>query len=143
MIPKGYTNSDFQSDLDFRKSTSGYVFTLGGGAISWKSVKQSHITNSTIEDEYVATCEATKEVVWLKKFLSDLDIMRMKQVPITLFCDNSGVVAQSKYPRNHKKGKHIERKYHIIRDIGARGDVVVAKIDSANNLANPFTKALP
>ena len=50
---------------------------------------------------------------------------------------------QSKDPRNHKKGKHIERKYHIIRDIVAGGDVVVAKIDSANNLANPFTKALP
>ena len=69
--------------------------------------------------------------------------MRMEQVPITLFCDNSGAVAQSKDPRNHKKGKHIERKYHIIRDIVARGDVVVAKIESANNLTDPFTKALP
>ena len=71
-----------------------------------------------------------------------LGAMRMEQVPITLFCDNSGAVAQSKDPRNHKKGKHIERKYHIIRDIVARGDEVVAKIDSANNLADPFTKAL-
>ena len=69
--------------------------------------------------------------------------MRMKQVSITLFCDNSGVVAQSKDPRNHKKGKHIERKYHIIRDIVTCGDVVVAKIENANNLAAPFTKALP
>ena len=69
--------------------------------------------------------------------------MRMEQVLITLFCDNSGAVAQSKDPRNHKKGKYIERKYHIIQDIIARGDVVVAKIDSANNLADSFTKALP
>ena len=68
--------------------------------------------------------------------------MRLEQVPITLFCNNSGTVAQSKDPRNHKKGKHIERKYHIIRDIIARGDVVVAKIESANNLADPFTKSL-
>ena len=60
-----------------------------------------------------------------------------------MFCDNSGAVAQSKDPRNHKKEKHIERKYHIIKDIIARGDVVVAKIESANNLADPFTKALP
>ena len=67
----------------------------------------------------------------------------MEQVPITLFCNNSGAIAQSKDPRNHKNGKHIERKYHIIRDIVARGDVVVAKIESANNLADPFTKALP
>ena len=69
--------------------------------------------------------------------------MRMEHIPITFFCDNSRVVAQSKDLRNHKKGKHIERKYHIIRDIVARGDVIVAKIDSANNLANPFTKTLP
>ena len=69
--------------------------------------------------------------------------MRVEQVLITLFCDNTGSVAQSKDPRNHKKGKHIERKYHIIRDFVARGDVVVAKIDSASNLANPFTKTLP
>ena len=60
-----------------------------------------------------------------------------------MFCDNSGAVAQSKDPRNHKKGKYIEKKYHIIRDIVAQGDVVVAKIDSANNLVGPFTKALP
>ena len=67
----------------------------------------------------------------------------MEQVPITLFCNNSGVVAQSKDPRNHKKGKHIERKYHFIRDIVTRGDIVVAKIESANNLADPFIKVLP
>ena len=96
-----------------------------------------------MEAKYVAACEEIKEAVWLKKFLSDLGVVRMEQVPITLFCDNSGVVTQSKDPRNHKKGKHIERKCHIIWDIVARGDVVVAKIDSANNLANPFTKALP
>ena len=69
--------------------------------------------------------------------------MRMEQVPITLFCNNSGAVAQSKGPRNHKKWKHIERKCHIIRDIVARGDVVVvAKIDGASNIVDPFTKAL-
>ena len=82
-----------------------------------------------MEVEYVAACEAAKEVVQLKKFLSDLGVMRMEHVPITFFCDNSGAVAQSKDPRNHKKGKHIERKYHIIRDIVTQGDVVVAKIE--------------
>ena len=143
LIPISYTDSYFQSDLDFRKSTSGCVFTLGGGAITWRSVKQSCIADSTTEAEYIATCEVAKEAVWLKKFLSDLGAVRMEQVPITFFCDNSGVVAQSKDPRNHKKGKHTERKYQIIRDIVACGDVVVAKIESANNLADPFTKALP
>ena len=104
---------NFQSNLDFKKSTSGCVFTLGGGAISWKSVKQSCIADSTMEAKYVATGEAAKEA-WLKKFLFDLGVVRMEQLHITLFCNNSGVVAQSKDPRNHKKGKHMERKYHII-----------------------------
>ena len=81
LIPIG-TDSDFQSDLDFKKSTSSCVFTLGGGTISWKSVKQSCIVDSTMEAEYVAACEAAKEVVWLKKFLFDLGVMRMEQVPI-------------------------------------------------------------
>ena len=115
---------------------------MGCGAISW-STKQSCIADSTMEAEYVATCEAVKKAVWLKKFLSDLGVMRIEQVPITLFCDNSRAVAQSKDPRNHKKRKYMERKYHIIRDIVARGDVVVAKSDSANNLADLFTKTLP
>ena len=70
-----------------------------------------------MEAEYIAAYEAAKEVVWLKKFLFDLGVVRIEQVPITLFCDNSGVVAQSKDSRNHKKGKHIKRNYHIIRDI--------------------------
>ena len=116
---------------------------MRGGAITWRSVKQSCIADSTMEAEYVAACEVAKEAVWLKEFLSDLGVVRIEQIPITLFCNNSGAVAQSKDPRNHKKGKHIERKYHIIRDIIARGDVVAAKIESANNLADLFTKALP
>ena len=62
-----------------------------------------------MEAEYVAACEAAKEAVWLKKFLYDLGVMRMEQVPITLFCDNSGAVSQSKDPQNHKKRKHIEK----------------------------------
>ena len=79
------------------------MFTLGGGAISWRSVKQSCIANSIMISEYVATCEVAKEAVWFKKFLSDLGVVRMEQVIITLFCDNSRMVAQSKDLKNHKK----------------------------------------
>ena len=79
------------------------MFTLRGGAINWRSVKQSCIADATMEVEYVAACETAKDAVWLKKFLSNLGVVRMEQVPITLFCDNNGAVAQSKDPRNHKK----------------------------------------
>ena len=61
---------------------------------------------------------------------------------VTLYCDNSGVVANSKKPRSHKRGKHIERKYHLIWEIVSRGDVKVSQIVSDDNVANPFTKGL-
>ena len=111
----GYTNLDFQGDIDSRKSTSRYVFTLNDGAICWRSVKQTCVADSTTEAEYVATSEAAKEAV--KKFLLDLQVIPSADRPITLYYDNSGAVAQSKELRYHKKQKHIERKYHLIRDI--------------------------
>ena len=121
----GYTDSDFQTDRDSRRSTSGSVFTLNGGSVVWRSIKQSCIADSTIEAEYVAACEAAKEAVWLRKFLRDLEVVPDSEQPIALYCDNSGAVANSKEPRSHKRSKHIERKYHLIRDIVARGDVEV------------------
>ena len=139
----GYIDSDFQGDIDSRNPTYVYVFTLNGGAICWRSVKQTCVADSTTEVEYVAASEAAKEVVWLKKFLLDLQVIPSADRPITLYCDNSGAVAQSKEPRYHKKQKHIERKYHLIRDIIERGDTMVTKIASEENLAGPFTKTLP
>ena len=95
-----------------------------------------------MEVEYIAASEAAKEAVWLKNFLSDLEVVPDMDKPITLYCDNSGAVANSKEPRSHKRGKHIERKYHLIREIVNRGDVTVTKIPTLENLADPFTKTL-
>ena len=91
----------------------------------------------------MAASEVAKKAVWLRNFLLDLGVVPSMQLPITLYCDNSGAIANSKEPRTHKKGKHIERKYHLIRDIMQRGDVVVTKIASADKLADPFTNTLP
>ena len=85
----GYTDSDFQGDRDSRKSTSGSVFTLGGAAVVWRSVKQSNIADSTIEVEYIAASEAAKEAVWLKNFLSDMEVVPNIENPNTLYCDNN------------------------------------------------------
>ena len=115
------------------------VFTLGGGAIVWRSIKQSCVVDSTMEPEYVAACEAAKEAVWLQKFFTDLEVVPDMDNSLTLYCDNSGAVANSKEPRSHKRSKHIERKNHVIRDIMQRGDATVLKIPSARNLVDPFT----
>ena len=141
--PIGYTDSDFISDKDSRNSKSGSVFTLGGGAVVWRSVKQSSIADSTMEAEYIAACEAAQEAVWLKKFITDLEVVPNMDKPIVLYCDNSGAVENSKELRSHKRGKHIERKYHLIREIVHRGDMAVMKIASQDNLVDPFTKTLP
>ena len=141
--PIGYTDSDFQLDKDNRKSTSGSIFTLGGEAVVWRSIKQSSSADSTREVKYIAAYEAAKESVWLKKLYTDLEVVQNMEKPLVLYYDNNGAVANSKEPRSHKRGKHIERKYHLIREIVHRGDVAVMKIGSGQNLEDPFTKTLP
>ena len=96
-----------------------------------------------MEVEYIVTCEAAKESVWLKKFYIDLEVVLNMEKPLVLYRDNSGAVANSKEPRSHKRGKHIERKYHLIGEIVHRGDVAIMKIASEQNLADLFTKTLP
>ena len=100
------------------------------------------ITDSIIEVEYVAAIEAAKEVVWLKKFLFELGVVLQVQLPIILYCESKEAIAQSKDLINHKCEKHIERKYHLVREIIRHEDVVVAKVTSINNLEDPFTKTL-
>ena len=95
-----------------------------------------------MEAEYVAASEATKEVIWLRNFLLHLGVVASAQSAITLYCNNSGAVANSKETRAHKKGRHIERKYHLIRSFESKGEVTVTKIASANNLADPFSKSI-
>ena len=90
----------------------------------------------------MAASEAAKEAVWFKNFLSGLEVVLEMDKPITLYCANSGAVANSREPRSHKRGKHIERKYHLIREIVHREDVTVTKIPTLKNLADPITKTL-
>ena len=86
---------------------SGYVFTLNGGAISWKSSKQSTTADSTTEAEYIAASEAAKEAIWMRKFVSELGVVPRIEEPIVLYCDNNAAIAQSKEPRSNKNSKHV------------------------------------
>ncbi|KAJ9552405.1 hypothetical protein OSB04_016450 [Centaurea solstitialis] len=138
----GYSDASFQTDRDDFRSQSGYIFTLNGCAISWKSSKQDTIAVSTTEAEYIAASDAAKEAVWLRNFLSDLRVVASVSRPIDIFCDNSGAVAQAKEPREHHKSRHVLRKYHLIREIIGRGDVRICKIPTEDNVADPLTKPL-
>ena len=96
---------------------------------------ESSIADYTMEAKYIAASEAAKEAMWLKNFLMDLEVVPFERPAITLYCDNSGAIANSKEPRSHKRGKHIERKYHLIREIVNRGDVTMSQLASEDNLA--------
>ena len=139
---EGFTDSDFQSDVNDRKSTSGFLFTINGGEVSWKSSKQTTTADSTTEAEYIAASDAAKEAVWIRKFIQQLGVVPTIALPISLYCDNNGAIAQAKEPRSHQKSKHIERRYHIIREIIGRSDITMQKVASADNTADPLTKAL-
>ncbi|PKI58225.1 hypothetical protein CRG98_021396 [Punica granatum] len=138
----GFTNSNFQSDVDDKKSISCYIFTCNGGAVSWKSSKQETTADSTSEAEYIAASDAAKEAIWIRKFVTELYVVPSISSPVELYCDNTRAIAQAKEPISHQKSKHIERRYHIIREIIGRGDVAVQKVASANNVADPLTKAM-
>ena len=96
LVVTGYTDASFQTDKDDSKSQSGYVFTINGGAVSWKSSKQETVIDSTIEAEYIAASEAAKEGVWIRKFLIELGVFPNASSPLGLYCDNSGAIAQAK-----------------------------------------------
>ena len=115
---------------------------LNGGAFSWKSGKQDTIADSTTEAEYIAASEAAKEAVWIRSFTAGLGVMPNPSNPVSLFCDNTGAIAQAKEPRSHNKSKHILRKYHLIREIIDRGDVKINYVATDENTADPLTKAL-
>ncbi|KAH9662850.1 hypothetical protein KPL70_019489 [Citrus sinensis] len=135
----GYCDSDFAGDLDKRRSTTGYVFTLGGGPVSWRSILQSTIALSTTEAEYMAATEAVKEAIWLKGLLGDLGVI---QENIAVFCDNQSAIFLAKNQTYHARTKHIDVKYHYVREIIESGVVLLRKIDTKDNPSDMLTKVV-
>ena len=143
LVVNGYTDASFQTDKDDFLSQSGYVFYLNGGILSWRSSKQDTVADSTIEVEYIAALEATKEAVWIKKFITGLVIIPSISDLVNLYCDNNGAIAQAKEPRSHQRSKHILRHYHLIREIIERGDVKICRVLTNDNVVDLLTKPLP
>ncbi|KAI3692791.1 hypothetical protein L6452_32614 [Arctium lappa] len=140
---KGYTDANFQTDRDDSCSQSGFVFLLNGGAITWRSSKQSTVADSTTEAEYIAVNEAAKEAMWMKKFIEDLGVVPTILDPIEILCDNEGTIILAKEPKSHKRTRHILRKFHYVRKVVEDRNIIISRVDSSRNLADPFTKPLP
>ncbi|XP_047156547.1 secreted RxLR effector protein 161-like [Vigna umbellata] len=112
----GYSDSDYAGCVDSRKSTSGYIFMLAGGDVSWRSDKQTLTATSTMEDELVSCFEATSHGVWLKSFISGLRVVDSISRPLKLYCDKSAVVFMAKNNKSGCRSKHIDIKYLAIRE---------------------------
>jgi transposase InsO family protein len=136
----GWTDSDYAGDLDDRKSTSGYVFMLGNAAVSWSSKKQPIVTLSTTEAEFVAAAACACQSLWLKNVLSHLQVMNDEK--ILIHCDNSSSIKLSKNPILHGRCKHIDVRFHFLRDL-AKDDVIeLVHCKSQDQIADIMTKPL-
>ncbi|KAL0461125.1 UNVERIFIED_CONTAM: Retrovirus-related Pol polyprotein from transposon TNT 1-94 [Sesamum latifolium] len=125
-----------------RKSTSGYAFLLGGAAITWCSKKQPCIFLSTMKAEYVACISAVQEAIGLRRFLKSLRISMHINDVVVIYCDNTTTIAYAKDPKYHGRTKHIDTRYHFIRDSIAQGEVILRHIPTNDMIADPFTKPL-
>jgi hypothetical protein len=139
----GYSDSDFSGCVDSKKSTSGYIFMLAGGPISWKSAKQSLRASSTMQAEFVACYHATGQAVWLKNFIPGLQVIDSIARPLTLFCDNEAAVFFSKNNKSSGASKWIDIKYLVVRDKVKDGTIMIQHINTRAMLADSLTKALP
>lgn len=135
-----YTYSDFAGDLDDRKSTSGYVFFLGFGAVSWSSKKQPVVSLSTTEAEYIVAASCACQCVWLRRILEKLGHVQEKCT--TVLCDNSSTIKLSKNPVLHGRSKHIDIRFHFLRDLVKDGVVNLSHCITQEQVADIMTKPL-
>ena len=135
-----YSDSDFAGDLDDRRSTSGYVFFFGSGAVSWASKKQPIVALSTTEAEYIAAAFCACQCVWIKRVLEKLDPKEQKSTLI--LCDNNSTIQLSKNPVFHGKSKHIDIRFHFLRDLVKDGGVKLSYCKSEVQIADIMTKPL-
>ncbi|KAL0392848.1 UNVERIFIED_CONTAM: Retrovirus-related Pol polyprotein from transposon TNT 1-94 [Sesamum radiatum] len=120
----------------------GFVFKLNGGVVAWKSSKQATKTDSTTKAEYIAAAEATKEVVWMKKYIQELGVVPSIAEPVNILCDNNGALAQAKEPRSHHRSKYILRRYHLLREMVSRGSIGMDRVSSSENTTDLLTKPM-
>ena len=129
-----FTDSDYTDDLDERRSTSGFVFMLGSGAISWSSKKQSVVALSTTEAEYITSTLCACQCVWLKRVLENPGVA--EKTGTVIMCDYSSTIQLSKNPLFHGKSKHIDVIFHFLRDLVNDGVVELSYCNSQDQITD-------
>lgn len=136
----GYSDSDYAADVDTRRSTSGYIFKLSNGPITWTSNRQTVVSLSTAEAEYIAAGLAVKESIWIRKLLYELGYLRDNPTPI--YIDNQSAIKLIKNPEFHSRTKHIGVKFHFIREKYNDREIDVLYVSTREQIADLLTKSL-
>jgi len=136
----GYADADFATDIDDRISTSGYVFMLSGAPNSWFSGKQRTVSLSTANAEYIALSEAARVVLFLKQIFSEIGA---EIGTVLIMQHNQATIAMTRNPVHHKRSKHIDIKYHFVRNEVARKNIKLQYCDSKSMIADILKKPLP
>jgi hypothetical protein len=139
-LTSGYTDSNWAGSVSNKKSTSGCCFSLGSTMISWQSRKKSSIALITSKEEYIAACSTSCEAIWNRKLLTDLFELGMEATAI--LCDNQSYIKMTTNPVFHDRSKHIEIRYHYIRDMVHRGSLKLQYVSTDEQVADVLTKLL-
>ncbi|CAN1148915.1 Retrovirus-related Pol polyprotein from transposon TNT 1-94 [Linum perenne] len=141
-ILEGYTDASWISDVKDHTSTSELVFLLGGGAISWAFKKQTYITSSTMESEFVALAAAGGEAEWLRDLVYDIPIWPKPISPISILCDSNVTLAKAYSQVYNGKSRHLGVRHSKVRELITHGVVSIQYVQTQDNLANYLTKGL-
>lgn len=136
----GYSDSNWGGSKEDKKITLGYVFTLGSAMFCWQSSKKQKVIQSTDEVEYIDVCAAANRVVWLQRLFEDFGQKFEGGIPI--LCENKSAITIEKNLVQHRRTKHIEIKYHFMREIEQKGIIELEYCKGDYQLANILTKAL-
>ncbi|CAI7861323.1 unnamed protein product [Closterium sp. NIES-54] len=137
----GHSDSSYADDTQTLRSTQGYCFSLGTGAVSWKSTRASSVSSSSCEAEVYAAAMATQKLRWLSFLLTDLG--EQPRSPPVVFADNRSAILLCEEPRLVGKAKHIHLRYFLLRNVQQRGQARMVQVASEANTADIFTKVLP
>ncbi|GKF37057.1 hypothetical protein Tco_0113815 [Tanacetum coccineum] len=122
---------------DDLKSQTGYVYVLNRGVVDWKSAKQSIFATSSTEAEYIVAYDASKEAVWVRKFISGLGVVPTIEEPINMYCDNTGAITIANESIITKGARHFRSKVHYLRKVIEFGDIKLEKVHTYDNLVDP------
>ena len=141
-VLEGYTDASWIIDSEDHCSTSGWIFTLGGGAISWGSKKQTCISDSTMAAEFVALASRSKEAEWLRNLLLEILVWPKPVAPVSLRCDSQATLSRTYNQIYNGKSKHIGLRHSYVRQLIIDGVITINYVKSSENLADPLTKGL-